>query len=398
MANAAESKQQPMLRNMFLWGPAPNRHLTPLIAELMTAGVLGKVLYGGDRLGWDQLGTAPASTSIETYVRGPSLRRKVTELTRGGNVHVFVSFANRLCFCAMAQCARERVPYVVLAESFFPRCPLRRVVRNSVYRYLLRNVSAVFALSPRAALDFESVGVPKSRIFPGLYPGPGSSDRPPSDRADEIVFCGRLVRKKGIDLLAQAAVMLADSGFPTRVIIVGDGPDRRLLEPARAHPLIRLEELGAVSSERVRRVLEAAGVVVVPTRSWEGWGYVVNEALAAGVPVVVSDVVAARELVVQGVNGFIFPSEDIDALSKAIRQGLALHANAAELRERTVRTCSGYNARAFTSYFLDTIDASLRGSGTRRVAPWHEAAEALGGNVETRWWATWTRAGGQSVA
>lgn len=127
-----------------------------------------------------------------------------------------------------------------------------------------------------------------------------------------LLAIGRLVRQKGFDVLIDAMAALPPT---TRLDIVGDGPLRDTLT-ARAGPNVRL--LGRVDDLPER--LATADVVVVPSR-WEGFGLVAAEAMAAGAPVVASDVDGLRDVV--GDAGVLVPPADPRALAAAIAALLA---------------------------------------------------------------------------
>src|ERR1051325_5103774 len=105
----------------------------------------------------------------------------------------------------------------------------------------------------------------------------------------EILFVGQLVRRKGVDLLLDALAPLW-AEYPTlRLTLIGEGDERAALESQAAASGFRdrVTFAGARPADEVRTRLMAADLLVLPSR-WDGWGMVVNEALAAGVPAIVS--------------------------------------------------------------------------------------------------------------
>jgi glycosyltransferase involved in cell wall biosynthesis len=116
-----------------------------------------------------------------------------------------------------------------------------------------------------------------------------------------FLFVGRLSREKGPVLLAEAAAKL---GVPTR--FVGDGGEREAV--LRAQPGAVLS--GWLPPEEVIGAIRGARALVLPSVWYETFGLVVYEALANGVPVIVSDNTAAVDAVVHGKTGFVFRSGD----------------------------------------------------------------------------------------
>lgn len=154
-------------------------------------------------------------------------------------------------------------------------------------------------------------------------------ERAPSD-PPSIVIASRLVPLKGIDV---AIAAMAHIRAPARLVIAGDGPERRSLV-ATAAPSITF--LGQVDLARRDRLLREASVVVVPSRivnsgRTEGTPLIALEALAAGVPVVASNVGGLSELDRLAVQ--LVPPDDPRALALAIDRVLADPPAADELRQ-----------------------------------------------------------------
>jgi glycosyltransferase involved in cell wall biosynthesis len=143
----------------------------------------------------------------------------------------------------------------------------------------------------------------------------------PYGGGSHVIAIGRLVEKKGFDVLIDAAASLPD----VRVTIVGDGPLRTELEQRIAS---RVELVGARSPEEIRALLEdaallAAPCVVAADGDRDTMPVVVKEALAMQVPVVASDEVGLPE-VVRPEWGRLVPPGDATALAQAIRDVLDL--------------------------------------------------------------------------
>jgi glycosyltransferase involved in cell wall biosynthesis len=131
-----------------------------------------------------------------------------------------------------------------------------------------------------------------------------------SDAASgEIVFVGRISPEKGPLLFAEAARLAGM--IPT---FVGDGP--AAAELREKFPEARV--LGWQSPDAAREMLRAARALVFPSRWYEGQPLTVLEAKAAGTPVIVSDVCAGREEIVDGETGLWFRSGDPHDLSRAL--------------------------------------------------------------------------------
>src|SRR5260221_357847 len=149
-----------------------------------------------------------------------------------------------------------------------------------------------------------------------------------------FVYVGRLAQEKNVDLLLRAFAeafreSTRDSGWG--LLIVGDGPRRKELErQAQTCTSASIVFVGSTHWRQVPAYLALADVLVLPSLS-EPWGLVVNEAMACGMPVLVSDRCgAAYDLVEEGVNGFVFPATSQGGLSDRLRAFAQTEANQME--------------------------------------------------------------------
>src|SRR5256714_14376444 len=114
----------------------------------------------------------------------------------------------------------------------------------------------------------------------------------------------------GVDVLVRAF-----DGVPGELALVGDGPDRERVA-ALAGPNVRL--LGRIERDELVDWYAAADAFVMPSRS-ETWGMAMNEAAAAGLPLVASEAPGAGyDLIEEGGNGYRVPVEDVEALRAAL--------------------------------------------------------------------------------
>ena len=138
---------------------------------------------------------------------------------------------------------------------------------------------------------------------------------PLENRGCELLFVGSLTERKGFHLLRDVLAMLN-----VRLLVLGDGPLRR--------PDANIEYAQHVPYHELPRWYERAGFLIFPTLADE-WGVVVNEALAAGVPVLGSKYSqAVEEVIVDGHNGWRFDPLNREEMTQVIRRALALDADA----------------------------------------------------------------------
>lgn len=135
-----------------------------------------------------------------------------------------------------------------------------------------------------------------------------------------ILTVGQMDHRKGFDVLLRSVPKLPED---CGVYLVGGEPTEVLLNIQKERNLKNVHFVGFRKKEALTEFYRAADVFVLPTR-WDIWGLVINEALAYGLPVVSTEkCVAAQELVEDGVNGYLVPIEDEDALAEKLNAVLA---------------------------------------------------------------------------
>ncbi len=152
-----------------------------------------------------------------------------------------------------------------------------------------------------------------------------------------VLAIGQFIHRKGFDVLMHAAKNLdPDTGI---YIVGGETTDeyRKLREDLG---LRNVHFLGFQKKERLALLYKAADLFVLPTRE-DIWGLVINEALAYGLPTITTDrCVAGLELIEDGVNGYVVPVEDAQALAEKMNAVLA--ADLRQMGEASLRKIRPY--------------------------------------------------------
>lgn len=167
-----------------------------------------------------------------------------------------------------------------------------------------------------------------------------------------VLFSGKLSERKGVDLLPAAIRQLPESlRKRMHLLYLGDGALRSALEAQCAEfPKIPSTFAGFQNQSALSAYYHAADVFVLPSRSQETWGLVVNEALMHGLPCVVSEAVGSQpDLIVPGKTGAVCKVDDAMSLSQALSTAIQLRE-----REETAEKCRDQVA----SY---SIDAAAQG-------------------------------------
>jgi glycosyltransferase involved in cell wall biosynthesis len=199
---------------------------------------------------------------------------------------------------------------------------------------------------------FLRYGAPADRLFFSPHCVDNNSFRVASDVArrargatssanKRLLFVGKLLeRKRPMDLL-KAAVILRKTQ-PVEVAFAGSGElEANLRDFALASGVPAIFH-GFVNQSEMPAVYAAADVMVLPSDGLETWGLAVNEAMACGVPAVVSDAVGCGpDLVEQGVTGTVFPVGQIGLLAEAVQTAISL--NVGEVREHLAARMQVYS-------------------------------------------------------
>ncbi len=128
-----------------------------------------------------------------------------------------------------------------------------------------------------------------------LLAAPYSDSSRDGAHGPQLLFVGQLSRRKGVDLLIQACEQLWREGVEFGIRYAGTGPMGDLIRAHAARSEGRAEALGHVGGDALLELFRASDGFVLPSR-WDAWGLVVHEALAAGLPVVVSNKCGAKML------------------------------------------------------------------------------------------------------
>ncbi len=141
--------------------------------------------------------------------------------------------------------------------------------------------------------------------------------RADAPEGDYFIYTGRLLAEKGIDLLIRAAGAVEGA----RLLIVGEGPmEAELKSEAEKFGSGRVEFTGYLSGEDFERTVAGARFVVLPSRWYENLPFSIMEAMAAGKPVVATDIGGIPEMVDDGETGLLFPIGDEEALRSCLER------------------------------------------------------------------------------
>jgi glycogen(starch) synthase len=262
--------------------------------------------------------------------------------------------------------ASRKIPFVVTQHGV-----LEAIDRMAVIRGLLQRADAVTAVSQAAlqsALGFAGSdngrGVIPNGIEPYATEPSPAAPMPPSRPSFSLLCVGRLQQEKGFDLAIRALASLRSGGVEANLTIIGEGEDRATLEALiRALGLSdRVHLVGPQPNGEVRRLMAQAHLVLVPSRTREGFSLVAAEAAMAGVPAIVARIGGLPETVLDGQTGLVVAANDPEAIAAAVRRlleddtaraGLGRKAQARAMEEYSVARC----VRRYLTIYRSLLDS-----------------------------------------
>ncbi len=282
---------------------------------------------------------------------------------------------------AIRACRKYGVPVMVRGDSQLgtPRSRLRQIAKAILYPRLLAQFDACLYVGLKNKEYLQYYGVPAERLFfsPHCVDNVFFSSRAlaadrwlsrarfgigPEQKA--ILFVGKLLDvKRPLDVI-EALKILRGRGVDVCGVLAGDGPLRQQMEAKANMWGVPLVILGFRNQSELPEIYVAADVMVLTSGS-ETWGLVVNEALACGTPVVVSDAVGCTpDLVIEGKTGLVYPLGDTMALADALQRVLTRPPPPVALHDRI---CA-YSVPAAARGILDAVKGVARKKATRRGA------------------------------
>jgi glycosyltransferase involved in cell wall biosynthesis len=245
------------------------------------------------------------------------------------NVPVVMTLHNYRLLCANAQLFRDGGPCEDCVGSHpwhgvWHRCYHESALASSAAAVTVslnrrrgtweRHVAVFLAMTEFAKERFVAGGLPGERIWvkPHAIADPGSRLAPPS-ASRTILYVGRLSKEKGPSVLVDAMAGLEDTNL--ELVVIGDGPERAALE-RRAGPRVRF--VGFLEPHQVHDEMRRARALAFPSLCYETFGMSVVEAMAAGLPVIASDLGGTPEIIGDSAGRLVTPG-DVAAWTTALR-------------------------------------------------------------------------------
>jgi glycosyltransferase involved in cell wall biosynthesis len=224
----------------------------------------------------------------------------------------------------------------------------RGKLREMIRKLILRKADAILVNGSSGFRYFRQLGAGSRKIFKVPYTtdielfGSISPTRP-QDKMHRLLYVGQLIELKGLIFFVKNLIQWLGR-HPTKTVefvLIGEGPVRQQLEALQLPDTLTLSFLGKINYRDLPSYYAKAGVLVFPTLGDE-WGLVVNEAMMTGLPVLGSIYSqAVEEMVKDGINGWIFTSDDPQSTYQALDHLLTVsYADLEKMRVQARRAAS----------------------------------------------------------
>lgn len=248
------------------------------------------------------------------------------------HAHNWNTFCESILACILSR-GSKRIIHTIHGYHFdYPNTlsgQFKKKIRHSIEKILSLRSYKICTVSNEIKLYIEKeIGIPESKIkvvLNGITTGAPPPQRSTSQtfgikkETFTLGFVGRLAVVKNIDTLLRAIKIIRRSCANIRLLIVGDGSERAYLESYSKE--IGVDDCVSFLGYRddVKMILQSVDIFILPSH-YEGISIALLEAMACGLPVIASNVGGNLEIVIHNETGFLFPSRDINALTKCVVQ------------------------------------------------------------------------------
>jgi len=274
-------------------------------------------------------------------------------------------------------------PFAVIGDANYYNdhaTGVRRAVKGMWLKQVIRHAAALITVGTASRMFWEAYGARPDKLFESRYVVDNDFfARAAEERREEaaelrarwgleeavvFLYVGRLVRRKGIDLLLRAASRLADENVA--VIVAGDGEDRQALEEL-AQGGRRVIFAGRLEPGELPLYYAMADALVLPARD-EPWGLVVNEAMASGLAVIAHRHCGAAVDLVGPDNGVALETFSVAELVEAMRLIAADGGRRRAMRRRSREKIRDWSVAEAARGIIRAVEGSSRPRLSQTVA------------------------------
>lgn len=307
----------------------------------------------------------------ERFAGDPTVVQQLLHIVKSQRPDIIQTHNSKSHFLMRVTGLARRVPWIAFHHGF-TATNWKDTVHSHIARWAMKGATRIVTVCQAFSRDLTLAGIPASLISiqhnsVDLFVRPSNEEvlalrrqlNIPRD-VRVVLAVGRLSSEKGhIDLIEGVALLrAADAAAKFLVVIVGEGPERRMIE-GRSQELGLDDRVLLVGQQRnVRPYYAIADILVLPSHS-EGSPNVLLEAMAAGVPIVATAVGGTVELVYDEQTALLVPSTDPHSLSQAIGRLLKDRELADRLAAAALTAARRYTPEAYTRSLLEIYASVL---------------------------------------
>ncbi len=295
----------------------------------------------------------------DRVARGPSAKRFDAFIVTGWYLKSF--------WQAVRACRRNKIPVLVRGDSqlLTPRSRLKTLAKELIYRWLLRQFDGFLFVGQRNREYLRHYGVPEKKLFFAPHFVDNDWFKGKAETARKLkaeirkhwgagendfvaLFVGKFIpKKRPADLLrALATLNHQPSTINCFGVFVGSGELEQELRELAARENLRVHFAGFNNQSELPAIYASADVLVLPSES-ETWGLVLNEAMACGLPAIVSDAVGCvPDLIEEGKTGFTYRTGDHVELAGRLAQIAHMKQNGQDCTHALTEKMSSYSVEA----------------------------------------------------
>ena len=263
----------------------------------------------------------------------PSIRRELRD--NPADLVIIGGYSGITNQIAMRYLSRQKSPWVFWGEipGFQSRGWLGSKLR-SLAQHPLKSASGIAAVGSHAVRAYQEKLHNMNRTNVPVHNIPYHCDLTKYIEADKtkrqssiqrelslrFLYCGQLIKRKGVDLLLKAFARLVEEGNEIRLTFAGEGLLREELESSLSAAVSeKVDFLGFRAVDDLPTIFAESDIFLLPSRH-DGWGVVINQAVATGMPVIATDQVgAANDLVLPNENGFRIKADSSTSIYEAMK-------------------------------------------------------------------------------
>jgi glycosyltransferase involved in cell wall biosynthesis len=356
------------------------RHLTKICEKKVHAVFDIKMLPDRRKLGWQP---PDMGTVHQNFLEEKTNHRKfVSDFIEGHRnaIHILSGFRG-CCSVDYAWAKLKNYPasrLAVIAERpnmLTFKSQLKKLwYKHFIIKYKHR-FKAILPMGKLGVKWFRDIGCSRDVLFPYMYQHDNSTiskkAKATKVRSNNVkfIYTGQFIRRKGCDILLKATHHLPPNGWT--LDLVGEGHELgHYIKSSIESNKLPIRYIGKWGSNEVVHRLKGYDVCIVPSRH-DGWGMAVNEAIEAGLGVIVSDRTGASDLVNASGAGIVVPANKVSTLSRAMQSVLNNPGQISLWQKRARKYAPRICASSVGSYLFNVLNYTFFDRGINRPeAPW----------------------------